>query len=73
MGLSLFPPSQPFELSLFPNRSDASYGVSRRQERDISRGTLLNVAPDREELLLSHRTIEELRQILKISVTPRTG
>lgn len=42
-------------------------------ERSIDRSTLLDVAPDRESLLCSNKSIEELRQVLKIRVGLSTG
>ncbi|TFK32389.1 hypothetical protein BDQ12DRAFT_739386 [Crucibulum laeve] len=42
-------------------------------EREINRTTLLDVALDREELLTSDRSIEELRQLLKLHVVSPEG
>ncbi|KAK1227018.1 hypothetical protein PQX77_009980 [Marasmius sp. AFHP31] len=39
-------------------------------EKGIDRRTLLDVAPDREELIMSNRSIEEYRDALKIRGTP---
>ncbi|KAJ8083368.1 hypothetical protein PM082_009240 [Marasmius tenuissimus] len=39
-------------------------------ERGIDRRTLLDVAPDREELIMSNRSIEEYRDALKLRGTP---
>ena len=41
-------------------------------EREIDRNALLDVAPDRESLLISDQTIEEVRQALKIRIIPIT-
>lgn len=38
-------------------------------ERVISRADLLEVAPDREDALMSHATTEELRETLKLRST----
>lgn len=46
---------------------------SHPAERRIDRSTVLDVAPDRESLILGNHSIEELRQILKIRVGPSTG
>jgi hypothetical protein len=59
-------------LTLSPSNT-ASESDHRPIERRIDRSTLLDVAPDRESLLMSNKTIEELRQILKIQVGRSTG
>lgn len=48
-------------LTLIPNGP----GQPRR-ERSIDRTILLDIAPDREALILSNKSTEELRQALKI-------
>ena len=42
-------------------------------EREIDRNALLDVAPDRESLLISDQTIEEVRQTLKMLIPTTTG
>ena len=42
-------------------------------EREIDRNALLDVAPDRESLLISDQTIEEVRQALKMHIPVTTG
>lgn len=42
-------------------------------EREISRDILLDVAPDREALLMGNNTIEEIRQALKLRIASSHG
>ena len=42
-------------------------------EREIDRNALLDVAPDRESLLISDQTIEEVRRALKMHIPITTG
>jgi hypothetical protein len=42
-------------------------------EREVDRYALLDIAPDRESLLISDQTIEEVRQALKIRIPITTG
>lgn len=42
-------------------------------ERDINREKLLDISPDREDLLRSDKTVEELRQALKIKAISVSG
>jgi len=42
-------------------------------EREVERNALLDVAPDRESLLISDQTIEEVRQALKMRIPITTG
>jgi hypothetical protein len=56
-------------LSLLPSRAPPSHHHGHLTERDINRIALLDIAPDREALLMSNKSIEEIRQTLKI----RTG
>ncbi|KAJ6625108.1 hypothetical protein B0H10DRAFT_1942715 [Mycena sp. CBHHK59/15] len=42
-------------------------------EREIDRRVLLEIAPDREEVLMSRMSIEEIRQVLKIRTGPTAG
>lgn len=47
-------------------------GWSNR-EREIDRAILVGVAPDREDLLISKLSMEEIRQALKIRVDSVSG
>ena len=42
----------------------------RLMERGIDRRTLLDIAPDRGELIMSNKSIEEYRETLKLRGTP---
>ncbi|KAG6862734.1 hypothetical protein C0991_010474, partial [Blastosporella zonata] len=55
-------------ITLVPSNPWSQNPRGRPKERDINRETLLEVAPDRETLLFSSRTITQLRQTLKIRV-----
>jgi hypothetical protein len=58
-------------LTILP--SDSASDQPRR-ERLIDRAILLDVAPDRETLIVSNKNIEELRHLLKIRIaTISTG
>jgi len=54
--LSLLPSLEPEGTQIYP------------VEREVDRNALLDVAPDRESLLISDQTIEEVRQALKIRI-----
>ena len=57
-------------LSLLPSLEGAQiYPV----EREIDPNALLDVAPDRESLLISDQTIEEVRRALKMHIPITTG
>jgi hypothetical protein len=60
-------------LTLSPNNATPDHPYARPIERRIDRSSLLDVAPDRESLLMSNKGIEELRRILKIQVGQSTG
>ena len=42
-------------------------------EREIDRNALLDAAPDRESVLISDQTIEEVRRALKMHIPITTG
>ncbi|KAK0205593.1 hypothetical protein DFS33DRAFT_1474329 [Desarmillaria ectypa] len=54
---------------LSPSAASASSADGSTVERVISRADLLEVAPDREDALMSHATTEELRETLKLRST----
>ncbi|KAF7366815.1 hypothetical protein MSAN_00939800 [Mycena sanguinolenta] len=56
-------------LSLVSSSSLASSG-ERPVERDIDRNILVAISPDREELFMSKKSIDEIRQILKLRTGP---
>ncbi|KAF8152912.1 hypothetical protein B0H34DRAFT_800188 [Crassisporium funariophilum] len=56
-------------LSLVESLGDSDQLYSYPAEREIDREALLDVAPDREELLMGSKTIEEIRQALKLRIT----
>ncbi|KAG5726390.1 hypothetical protein E4T56_gene9329 [Termitomyces sp. T112] len=59
----------PHTLTLVPNLPWSPNNLHiRPKEREINREVLLAVAPDREALLISNKSITELRQILKIHI-----
>ncbi|KAG6855787.1 hypothetical protein H0H87_010833 [Tephrocybe sp. NHM501043] len=59
----------PPTLTLLPSNPWPQQGSwTLPKEREVNRGTLLDVAPDREILFLSRRSIAELRHTLKIRV-----
>ncbi|KAJ7734766.1 hypothetical protein DFH07DRAFT_119575 [Mycena maculata] len=45
--------------------------TERPAEREIDRNALVAISPDREELLFSKKSIEELRQVLKLRTGPK--
>ena len=58
-------------LSLFASLEGTHLGYP--VEREIDRNALLDVAPDRESVLVSDQTIEEVRQALKMRIPITTG
>ncbi|KAF8953064.1 hypothetical protein BDZ97DRAFT_635703 [Flammula alnicola] len=60
-------------LSLLQSLEGFDQPHSCTPERDINREALVDVAPDREELLLSNKPIEEIRQALKLRVNSAYG
>ena len=60
-------------LTLLPSQLAPDHSYAHPNERRIDRSALLDVAPDRESLLCSNKSIEELRHTLKIQVGPSTG
>ncbi|KAJ6491465.1 hypothetical protein DFH09DRAFT_1104995 [Mycena vulgaris] len=47
--------------------------VERPTERDIDRRALLEISPDREELFMGKKSINEIRQSLKLRTGPTAG
>jgi hypothetical protein len=66
-------PSKLPKLSLLPNLSSCDKLYEYPPERGIDRGILLDVAPDREALLMGNKAIEEIRQTLKLRVLTTYG
>ncbi|KAJ6464041.1 hypothetical protein C8R45DRAFT_840552 [Mycena sanguinolenta] len=56
-------------LSFVSSPSLASSG-ERSVEREIDRNVLVTISPDREELFMSKKSIDEIRQILKLRTGP---
>jgi hypothetical protein len=70
----IFSMPSPFTiLTLSPSLLAPDHLHTHPKERKIDRATLLDVAPDRESLILSNKSIEELRQVLKIQVGPEAS
>ncbi|KDR76951.1 hypothetical protein GALMADRAFT_420785 [Galerina marginata CBS 339.88] len=59
-------------LSLLPSLEGPKQSTTP-SEREINRGSLVDVAPDREDLLTSNKSIEEIRQALKLRVNSAYG
>ncbi|KAJ7700333.1 hypothetical protein B0H17DRAFT_1047001 [Mycena rosella] len=47
--------------------------ADRATERDIDRRALLDISPDREELFMGRKSIDEIRQSLKLRTGPTAG
>jgi hypothetical protein len=60
-------------LKLSPSNSAPDHLYAHPTEHRIDRATLLDVAPDRESLLFSNKSIKELRHMLKIQVAPHAS
>lgn len=59
-------------LALISSPSFAS-ATERPTEREVDRNALAAISPDRDELLLSKKPVEELRQVLKLRTGPTEG
>lgn len=57
-------------ITLLPSGPWPNHLHAYPREREINREMLLDVAPDREALLMSSKGVDELRHILKIRVSP---
>ena len=61
------------QLSLYNSLGSCDQLYQYPLEREISRHILLDVSPDREALLMGNKTIEEIRQTLKLRITSPHG
>jgi len=59
-------PSKLPQLSLLMSLGNCDQPYEYPPEREINREILLDIAPDREALLMGNKTIEEIRQALKL-------
>lgn len=66
-------PSNLPQLSLLTSLGNCGQLYQYPPEREICRDILLDVAPDREALLMSDKTIQEIRQALKLRVASPHG
>lgn len=66
-------PSKLPQLSLLMSLGSCDQPYHYPPEREISRDILLDVAPDREALLMGNSTIEEIRQALKLRIASPHG
>ncbi|KAG5635944.1 hypothetical protein H0H81_009593 [Sphagnurus paluster] len=60
----------PQTIALFPSGPWPNHPLEYPKERELNREALLDVAPDREDLLMSNKSVHELRQMLKIRIEP---
>lgn len=66
-------PSKLPQLSLLMSLGNCDQPYEYPPEREISRDILVDVSPDREALLVGSKTIEEIRQTLKLRITSPSG
>ncbi|KAF5384365.1 hypothetical protein D9615_003482 [Tricholomella constricta] len=62
--------ASPQTIALLPSGPWPNRPHAHPREREVNREIILDVAPDREALLMSNKSIDELRQILKIRIGP---
>lgn len=66
-------PSNLQQLFLLASLGNCDQPYDYPPERDIGRDILLDVAPDREALLMGNKSIEEIRQTLKLRIASPYG
>ena len=66
-------PSKLPKLSLLTNLSSCDKLYEYPPEREIDREILLDAAPDREALFMGNKTIEEIRQTVKLRIVTPYG
>lgn len=66
-------PSKLPQLSLLTSLGNCDQLYNFPPEREIDRRILLDVAPDREALLMGNKTIEQIRQTLKLRIKSPNG